>query len=43
MKATKNTEIKVKVNIKPGPVSPTQKTTWAKFWEKLITKGKAGE
>ena len=39
----KEMEIKLKVNICPGPVSPVQKTAWRRFWEKLIAEVKAGE
>jgi hypothetical protein len=35
-KTLKTTEIKVKLNIHPGPVSPTQKHAWNKFWAKLF-------
>ena len=40
MKATKGTEVKVKVNIRPEPVSPTQKQAWRILWQKLITDSK---
>ncbi len=43
MNGTKGTDIKVKVNIQPGPVSPAQKQAWERFWQKLITEVKAGE
>lgn len=43
MKANKETEIKIKVDIKPGPVSPAQKTAWRKFWQSLIAGVKASE
>ena len=35
-KATRKSEIKVKINIQPGPASQTQKTALRKFWQKLI-------
>ncbi len=28
--------VKVEVNIKPGPVSPSQKQAWKRFWKKLL-------
>jgi len=43
MKAIKDTEAKVKVDIRPGPVSPAQKTAWVRFWQKLIAEVKASE
>jgi len=30
----------VKVKIKPGPVTPTQKTAWVNFWQRLIAQAK---
>jgi len=33
----------VKLNIRPGQVTPAQKTAWRKFWQKLIAEVKAGE
>ena len=42
MIAIKDT-IKVKVDIRPGPVSPAQKQAWRRFWQKLIAEVKAGE
>ncbi len=30
-------EIKVIVNIRPGPASPYQKTIWGKLYQKLIS------
>jgi len=43
MKTTKNTQVRVKVNIRPGPVTLAQKTAWRKFWQKLIAEVKADE
>lgn len=37
--ATK-TEVKVKIDIRPGPASPAQKAVWGKFWQKLIAEAK---
>ncbi len=31
---------KVKLDIRPGPVSPAQRATWRRFWQKLITEVK---
>ena len=43
MKSDIRTQLRIKVNIRPGPVSPVQKTAWRKFWQKLISEVKAGE
>jgi hypothetical protein len=39
-KSTKNTNDKIVVNIKPGPVSPAQREAWRKLWQMLITETK---
>jgi hypothetical protein len=36
MKATKDT-IRVKLDIRPEPVSPAQKTAWRIFWQRLLS------
>ena len=36
-------QIKVTVNIVPGPVTPAQRQAWKKFWQKLIAEAKSGE
>jgi len=41
MKATKENEIKVRLNIRPGPVSPAQKTACRKFFQRLIAEVQA--
>ena len=41
IKATKDTGLKLRVDIRPGPVSPAQKTAWRKFWQKLIAEVKS--
>ena len=37
---TEKTEIKVRMDIRPGPVSPAQKTAWRKFFSVLIAECK---
>jgi hypothetical protein len=36
-------EIKITVNIQPGPVTPAQKRTWDKVWQRLIAEVKQSE
>jgi len=43
MKAIKDTEAKVKVDIRPGPVSSAQQAAGRRFWQKLIAEVKASE
>jgi hypothetical protein len=42
-KTTEKKEIKVAVDIRPGPVTPHQREAWRHFWQKLIAEVKAGE
>ncbi len=40
MKATKETEIKVKVNIKPvkmAELTPVQRQSWARLWKRMVS------
>ena len=31
------TEIKVKVDVRPGPALLSQKASWARFWSKVLS------
>jgi len=41
MKAIKDIEVKVKVNIRPGPVTPAMRHAWDIFWKRLIASAKS--
>jgi hypothetical protein len=40
---TAKTQPTVKLTLRPGPVTPAQKTAWRKFWQKLISEAEANE
>ena len=37
MKATKETKVKVKLDIRPGTATPAQSQAWRKFFARLIS------
>lgn len=39
-KTTSKPEIKVKVDIRPGPASPAARCAWARFWRQLAAKAR---
>lgn len=38
MAKAKVREVKVTVDIRPGPSTPAQREAWDKFWQKVISK-----
>ena len=40
-KSATRIEIRVKIDIRPGPASPAQKVAWRRFWQKLIAEVKS--
>ena len=40
MKTTKETDIKVTINIRPAPVTPAVKNLYRRFWANLINQVK---
>jgi len=36
-----DTELRVTVDIRPGPVSPAQGQAWKRFWQKMIAETKS--
>jgi hypothetical protein len=42
MRGSKKYEVKVTINIQPGPASPAQSAAWNKFWQMVIVEAKKG-
>ena len=36
-------QVKIMVNIRPGPATPAQKAAWHNFWQKIIPDVKADD
>lgn len=43
LKATKKPEVKVTVNIQPGPMTPHMRACWKKWWAARIAEVKQSE